>query len=703
MYIKVCRFFLLLFLLPNGLLSQGNPQHRIDSLSLFIKEHPGPDTTHVRSLLELSDVYRQTDLVKATEYCEKALKESKEIKYPFGIAKATHITGLIESAKGDFKKAKEDYNKALLLYQEMKSEKGIAQMYYHIAITEIYSADYTKATDYLFRSMRIYDKLKDTRRVADCCGALANIYGRQGNPVKEMEYQNKCLEAKISIDDKSGIAACYINIGNAYGRRDIYDTALIYYFKGLKLAREINNRKWVMNACGNIGTIYTQTGKMKEAQEYLQKTLELAQLIGDKQTLITTMNTLSTFYSKQKEFTKSKYYGEEALKIAIQTGNRNEVRTSYDNLSNSYAELGDYEIAYNYHRKYSDLQDSILNEENTKQISEVGAKYEVEKKDNEIKLLNKDKEIREANLQQQRFIIWFGAAGLFIVMTLAFFIFRQFRQKQKANIALGAAYHIIEEKNKDITDSINYARRIQTAILPSLEQISQHLPDSFILYQPKDIVSGDFYWFTEKDDLLLIAVADCTGHGVPGAFMSMIGNDLLTQIVIEKGITQPHSILTQLHDGVKTALKQDNSTNETKDGMDIAIAAIKKGKDELHISFAAALRPLWFIPKDKNEVEEIKGDKHSIGGSYDTDQRTFTKHELQLKKGDKLFLSTDGYADQFGGENGKKFMTRNMKDVLLSYGDLPMSEQEKKLKNAFQDWKGDRGQVDDILVIGIRA
>jgi serine phosphatase RsbU (regulator of sigma subunit) len=289
--------------------------------------------------------------------------------------------------------------------------------------------------------------------------------------------------------------------------------------------------------------------------------------------------------------------------------------------------------------------------------------------------------------------------GFILMLLLALFIFRSYQEKKKVNMIIAEQKALVEEKNKDITDSINYARRIQTAILPSEETMNRSLSDFFVFYQPKDIVSGDFYWFTEKTGKIIFAVADCTGHGVPGAFMSMIGNDLLTQIIIEKNILKPDLILSNLHEGVRNALKQDSSA-DTKDGMDIALVCIDFQNKSL--SYAGALRPLWMIPKGTHTLTEYKADKFSIGGSYSSEQRIFTSHTISFNEGDSIYISSDGFADQFGGEKGKKFMTKNMKELLLSIYEKPMSEQKVILLDSFNKWKHGRHQVDDVLVAGIK-
>lgn len=263
-----------------------------------------------------------------------------------------------------------------------------------------------------------------------------------------------------------------------------------------------------------------------------------------------------------------------------------------------------------------------------------------------------------------------------------------------ANNQLSVAYG-------DIKDSIEYAKHIQEAILPLESKIKTAFPDSFILFKPRDIVSGDFYWFASVEKggtpYHLIAAADCTGHGVPGAFMSMIGNTILNEIVITKEIIEPSDILNKLHQGIRTALKQKE--NESRDGMDIALCVYdsKNGK----IKYAGANRPLWIIKND-NTFEEIKATKSAIGGATDENQK-FEAHQIELNKGDRFYLSSDGYADQFGGQNGKKLMTKKFKEVLISLKDKSIPGQKDFLNSFIDDWKKNHEQVDDILVIGVKV
>jgi len=263
---------------------------------------------------------------------------------------------------------------------------------------------------------------------------------------------------------------------------------------------------------------------------------------------------------------------------------------------------------------------------------------------------------------------------------------------------LKIAYHEIEENNKNMTDSINYAKLIQEAMLPEKAVLTNYFPNSLIIYRPKDIVSGDFYWFVERENKLLIAVADCTGHGVPGSLMAMIGYSLLNEIVNVKKVRQPAEILAKLNKGIRRTLKQDKIGNQRCDGMDIALCSIDRQNREME--FAGANRHLVYF-RDKT-LEMVRGNKLGIGGLHDESTIRFTNHKISYDEGDIIYMCTDGYADQFGGSKGRRMMTRNMIKILeksLSFG---VNEQEQLLNHWLDKWQGACEQTDDILLIGIQ-
>ena len=312
---------------------------------------------------------------------------------------------------------------------------------------------------------------------------------------------------------------------------------------------------------------------------------------------------------------------------------------------------------------------------------------------------------------------WDLLMSIFILLIIGNFFFIKWRDKktqyeiqvleEKISIRTVEVLHqkfelekkneLIAEKNKEMTDSLNYAKRIQAAILPKSELISKAFPESFILYLPKDIVSGDFYSFIKKNNKVLIAAADCTGHGVAGAIMSMIGSSLMNQIINEKGITEPGEILDQLNAGIIDALKQ--TENASHDGMDVSLCAFDLEKME--VTFSGANRPLWLVRNENLEV--FKSDKFPIGGLQIEHTESFMDHHIKLQKGDAIYLFSDGYADQFGGMLGKKLMTKKFKEILISIRDKSMHEQGVHLHQFIKDWMGGEfEQVDDIMVIGIR-
>lgn len=323
-------------------------------------------------------------------------------------------------------------------------------------------------------------------------------------------------------------------------------------------------------------------------------------------------------------------------------------------------------------------------------------------KGNEIYMLNRSKRLKERELKDQQVFTQYISIGLAVVFIFSILLYRNFLGKKKANeilkmqaIEINFQKKVMEEKNKSITDSINYAKLIQEAILPSKEIKDKLFSDMFMLFQPKDIVSGDFYWFTEKNGKKIIATVDCTGHGVPGAFMCMIGNALLNEIINENGITTPNEILRLLREKIIFSLKQREGEN--KDGMDISILSFDAITNT--VEFAGANNPLWLIRK--GIIEEVKADKQPIGLHYG-EAKPFNNHVIELQKEDSLYIFTDGYADQFGGIDGKKFKYKKLQNLLLSIQDQHMVEQGVILNEKINGWKGNLEQVDDILIIGVR-
>jgi len=338
-------------------------------------------------------------------------------------------------------------------------------------------------------------------------------------------------------------------------------------------------------------------------------------------------------------------------------------------------------------------------------------KAESERRAKELELVQREKEISEREMRQNLIYLYLSLAGLALIATFSFYVYRSLREKKKANALLALQAQeikekskLIEEKKKETEQSIHYAKRIQFAILPLEKEISEFIKDYFILYLPKDIVSGDFYFFYEKfaeRKKVYMACVDCTGHGVPGAFMSLIGNEKLRDAIDLK--EEPGEILSELNRNVKAVLKQSSEADSTRDGMDISLLCFNTDHNKKwnSVTYAGAHRPLWIIRKEADVIEEYKPTKVSIGGHTPNDQ-VFAQHQISLNPGDTFYIFSDGYADQFGGERMKKMMTGKFKEILLQIQHLSMADQKNYLENFFNEWKGPLEQVDDVLVIGIR-
>ncbi|HXC05632.1 MAG TPA: SpoIIE family protein phosphatase, partial [Bacteroidia bacterium] len=540
-------------------------------------------------------------------------------------------------------------------------------------------------------------------------GNIGVIYGNQDQYEKALENYSAALAIKLEIGDKQGAAKSYDNIGTIYQSQGKFQKALESEKESMKISLAIDDKQGVAQAYNDMGDAYAGLGKYDLALTNDLASLKIQEEVGDKKGIAYIHISIAYLYLKKNKVVEAKkegllaFNGAQAINSKIVLKKASELLTRVDSVA------GDWKGAYQYHYLFKVYNDSIFTTESFQKTAEMNALYESEKKETQIRLLEKDNEHQAAitlvENKRHRTILISVITGLSLMILFSVFLYNRWTitrrqntiiQKQKRLVDEQKA--LVDEKNKDITDSINYARRIQQAKLPERQTVLAALPQSFILFKPKDIVSGDFYFFHKNKGHIILAAADCTGHGVPGAFMSLIGSDKLEEAVLQTSNTS--EILSRLNAGIKKALRQSDKDQSTRDGMDIALCSINNASGM--ISFAGANRPIWIIRKDKTELEEIKGTKYAIGGFTD-DSQAFDSHPIQLAAGDTFYLFTDGYADTFGGPKGKKVTTRLLKDTLLAIRHLSMPEQEKHLDKFIEQWKGNTEQVDDILVIGIRV
>ncbi|MEO6882845.1 MAG: tetratricopeptide repeat protein [Bacteroidia bacterium] len=657
--------------------------------------------------LAYDEIGKYTDALKNYEEGLKVANQTKNLKKEFVFY--SNIAN-IYMEQGNYDEGLKRNKSALKVAIDANVEMYEAAGYSNIGGAYYAEGNYEEAEKNFLASLKIAEKLQNKQMIAHNYYAIASIYNVQKNYAAALKNTLQALEIEKQINNPQEISQMEVNIGENYVGLGNYSEALQSYHDALDLNIKLDYKKGMSVCYKNIGLVYGREKKYTEAFYNLKLASDIQQAIGVNTDQADTYSEMALLYSASGNYSEAISTATKALDILKKYPDANAKGVAYSALADVYVKLKNYKQAYAYFKLSSDLQDTLLNQANTKELTQMNAFYQSDKKDKEIELLNKEKtltvfEIEKQKAERNAFVI-----GFLLMMVLAFFIFRSYREKQKANEIITAqkteVEHqkiLVDEKNKDITDSIYYARRIQRALLTSEGYLKKYLSDYFILYKPKDIVSGDFYWAINTENNFFIATADCTGHGVPGAFMSMLGINFLNEIVIEKKVLQPDKIMNDLRQNIIHALNPEETQEEAKDGMDMVLCAFDFKNRKLNL--AASNNPVWIIRNAESEsrfLEEIKPDKFPVG-KHDKDIIPFTAHEINLQKGDVVYTFTDGYADQFGGVSGKKFKYKALKDLLLSNSHKSMEEQQKVMTQTIESWKGNLEQVDDILLIGIKV
>ncbi|MCC7302986.1 MAG: tetratricopeptide repeat protein [Bacteroidia bacterium] len=556
-------------------------------------------------------------------------------------------------------------------------------------------ADHAGALQVMLDALKVAEKYNDKSGIVSCLSAAGYCYHRMSDWKTSLQFFHKALVYK-DYADKRTLGNLYNNIGNSLFYLKELDSARYYHEKALDIRTLNNDMRGISYSLNNIGLIHNDKKEYDQAIDFFIRSLVIKEKIGEKKGIASGNINIADVYRNQGKFEKAVKYAEKGIQYADEVGALDFLISGYDVAARSCEGLGNHKKASEYLHKLILLKDSLVNMNSAKKMAEMKAQYESEKQQEQIALKEELIQTQDHKISQQKLFIWIASLGVFTLLALVFFNYRNYRKKQELFNKLAQSNEVIERKNKDITDSIRYALRIQNAILPDQRVLGSQMPDHFIYYNPRDIVSGDFYWFHHFGPVTLLASADCTGHGVPGAFMSMICVQLLNQTVGDTNITSPEQALGVLDSGVKKALSQ-SGLDESSDGMDIALCAIHT--DKMRLQYAGAFRPLYLVRN--GEFYEYKANKFSIGGHVDR-SKSFKGHEINLQKGDCIYMFTDGYADQFGGQEGKKFMMRNFKKLIKEIWSRPMQEQHRILHETFSNWKGTFDQVDDVLVLGVR-
>jgi serine phosphatase RsbU (regulator of sigma subunit) len=685
----------------------GQGKREQDSVEKLLKTLSRRDPARVDALVYLASFYKKNRI----EHLDEAMAIAENINYLEGQIKTLSNYGAaVEmSDRPDFAKSREYYLRALKIAKKLGSDSLTRVVYGQIFNSSIYLGDYPKALEVGLTQLRMAEKAKDRKREALQYNNIGYLYTLQNNYVKAKEYLEKYVEIVETLDNESMLANAYNNIAEIYEREKNYEAALEKLFKALAIYEKIHDDKqksqpgnkqmyqYISLTYNNIANLYRSSGDNKTALKYSLKCLEAAKQVSiNKYDLAVFFVTNGNLYTSLGQYDKAKTSLETGLAIADEITHKEDQKLALLGLSEMYAAKRDFKNAVFYYDKYTHVKQDLLNDKISKQMAEANVKYESEKKDKE--LIQKDAELvtQFAQARQKMIVRNVFLAGFVLVVLLAVFGYRSYVIKRKANEVILSQKHIIEDKTKEITDSIQYAKRIQKALLASNSLLSKNLQQHFVLYKPKDIVSGDFYWAHEVDGKFFICIADCTGHGVPGAFMSLLNISFLNEAVIEKKLQEPHLILNSVRQSLITTLNTEGNES-SKDGMDCVICAFDRKTNEL--SYAAANNSFYILRR--GEIIFSSTDKMPVGSSP-KENEPFANYKFELLDNDAIYLLTDGYADQFGGPKGKKFRYKQLEDLLLQHHTKDMHEQQVILNEAIEEWKGDIEQVDDILITGIR-
>ena len=615
--------------------------------------------------------------------------------------------GLHYKLSGNIDKALAYYEQSVKLLKELEDIKGLATCLNNIGSTYVGLGEINKSLKNYHQSLKLFESIQSKRGIAYCLSNLGDVYEHQGEREKALEFYERSLTLREELKDNPGIIHSLNNITGIYTVEGKDSLALTISFRALKLAQQIGHKQGEANALNNIGMNHYKSGEYKKSLDFLIRSAKIMEEIDNKDGVTNCLMNISRIYIAQGNLKQAERTAKKSLKMAKEMKFPGLIKVSAFLLSDIYYAKKDNKNALIMYKLYVVMKDSINNQETLKATAKHQAKYEYEKQKalddaEHDKLLAIEHEEKE----KQQILTGATATGLGLVVIFLFFVFNRLRitRKQKQVIEqqkievesqksiVEQAHFELEEKNQEIMDSITYAKRIQSAILPPNKVVKEYLQKSFILYKPKDIVAGDFYWLEQTKKKVLFAVADCTGHGVPGAMVSVVCNNALNRSVREHGLTDPGEILTKTREIVIQEFEK--ADEDVKDGMDIALCSLEGDK----LLYAGANNPLWIIRN--SEIIETKANKQPIG-KFDN-PALYNTHSFNLQKGDSLYVFSDGYVDQFGGVKGKKFKPKRFRELLLSIESKNMEEQKTILNKAFESWKKGVNQVDDVCIIGVK-
>ncbi len=705
-----------------------------DSL-MSLLEKATSDTSRINYYVEIGYLYDESPkaeywFLKAIKSCDALtdgrgdLQQDKRRIYSLK-GKALNGLAFCYQAKEDYLSSILAFNRALQCFETINDSISIAITRLNNGNNYFRLCQYSEALNNYQKAAIIFNKLDDLRGEAFCYNDIGGIHSEIGNINLAIEYWKKTLTIKKVLNDSISIAKTLNNMGVAYKNQNNYDLALQTFKNALLIFKSIDNQSGVAMVYMNMANLFQRKNEFEKALKYANLSLDIKKMMKDENGMAIAYGNISNLFNKLEQYHKAKLMADDGVKIALKIGLLSALENNYRNLSLAYAGLNDMNNAYQYLVKYDRVKDSLFTIEKNKEFTKLETQYQIKNKQQEIEkqqaIIKKKEAIAEKNRMQRNFM--FG--GIILMVLLLGVVIYSYLQKKKDNAIISEKNQNLEIANTEIMaqrdeieaqrdlvdmqkqqieyihgelkDSITYGKRIQESLLPSIDFLKSFFEGNyFVFFRPRDVVSGDFYWTAQVDEWRFFTVADCTGHGVPGAFMSMLGISLLNEIVREKNIRSTAELLNILFSRLSQNLHQRQNENSVKDSIDIAFCAWNTKTNELQ--FSGINNPLYFLRN--NQLKVIQPTK--MINIQSIQDKAIALENLTLQKGDIIVMSTDGYIDQFGGEKGKKFKKENFLNLIYSLTNYPISEHQKIMEKRFLEWKGTQNQIDDVCVMGVK-
>lgn len=718
-------FFYLMILL--GQVQAQVPQ--TDSLLQVVQKMP-EDTSKVLKLNEIATMVMGINPKQGYEIAVEALKLAEKLDYVKGKGLSYKTLGNTQYMQGSLKEAITYYEQGLQEYFSINNIDGVASCENNIGLVYNDMGDYEKAMKFHLKTLKLREEMKDEKGIAKSLLNIGNVYLNQENLEEALKYYEKSAQICEKINLLVDLANNYNNMGNIYKRQKKNEKAIEVFEKAARIFEKIVNLRGLVIVELNLGDVYLDAQDFNKALKSYDKVLPIAEKMNDKILLGLLYASKGNAQARLQRFGEAYDNLKKGLELLQETDARNEISKVYDGIVLYYELQGNYKEALYYHKRLKSLKDSLFTESQAKAIAKMREMYESDKKEAENELLRKENALKDSENERKNIFLLASVVVLVLLGALAIILHRNNQEKQRTNQLLKqqaeelaaanedishknvileqqkeeilAQRDAIEEQNKllsfkneQIQASIRAAQLIQKTILPYPARIQMLLREFFIFYQPKDIVSGDFYWIDKEANYRIIAAIDCTGHGVSGAMMTMLAYSILDRIVHVYKIISPADILEKMHEEVKYALAQDETGN--RDGMDVALVSLD---EQNQIIFAGAKRPLVVFNSISKEIIEFKGQRRSIGGEQNENIH-FENHNLTLPADSMLYLFSDGYTDQ-NDLNRKKFSEEKLKKLFEKIASMPCSQQEKVIAEIIGKYMEGTEQRDDMMIVGIK-